>query len=115
MRRFAMLLLMMVVLSAPGVGALSPPPLTRKQIMESADKNRDGKISRVEFLERMRDAFFFVDSNKDGFLTLEEYQRIPGADTKQQFPLIATETLSRMSHTWSVRGWIRHFALMPNE
>jgi len=83
MRRFVVLLMMMVWLSAPVVGAQSQPPLTRKQIMESADKNRDGKISRVEFLERMRDAFFFVDGNKDGFLTIEEYQRIPGADPKR--------------------------------
>ena len=83
MRRFVVLLMMMVWLSAPVVGAQSQPPLTRKQIMESADKNRDGKISRIEFLERMRDAFFFVDGNKDGFLTIEEYQRIPGADSKR--------------------------------
>ena len=83
MHRLAVLLLLLVVLSAPGVHAQSQAPLTRKQIMESADKNRDGKISRVEFLERMRDAFFFVDSNKDGFLTLEEYQRIPGVDPKR--------------------------------
>jgi|RhiMetdeSRZDD1v2_1073273.scaffolds.fasta_scaffold194664_3 hypothetical protein len=33
----------------------------------------------------------------------------------QQFPLIAMEPLSRMSLTWSVRGWSRHFALMPIE
>jgi Ca2+-binding EF-hand superfamily protein len=33
----------------------------------------------VEFLERMREAFFFVDVNKDGFLTMGEYQRIQGA------------------------------------
>lgn len=83
MHRWAVLLLLLVVLSAPGVPAQSPPPLTRQQIMESADTNRDGKISRVEFLERMRDAFFFVDSNKDGVLTLEEYQRIPGVDPKR--------------------------------
>ena len=83
MRQLTVLLMMMGLLSVPVARAQSPQPLTRKQIMESADKNRDGKISRVEFLERMRDAFFFVDGNKDGFLTLEEYQRIPGADPKR--------------------------------
>ena len=83
MRWFAVLLIMLVLLSVSVAGAQSPQPLTRKQIMESADKNRDGKIGRVEFLERMREAFFFVDVNKDGFLTLDEYQLIEGADARR--------------------------------
>ena len=33
----------------------------------------------------------------------------------QQFPLIAMEPLSRMSRTWSVKGWIRHVAWMPSK
>ena len=41
--------------------------------------------------------------------------RRPDIYQPQQFPLIAMEPLSRMSLTWSVRGWIRHFALMPIE
>ena len=82
MRQFALPLTAIVLLSACVVCAQGQQPLTRKQIMESADKNRDGKIGRVEFLERMREAFFFVDANKDGFLTLEEYQHIQGADPR---------------------------------
>jgi Ca2+-binding EF-hand superfamily protein len=31
----------------------------------------------------MREAFFFVDINKDGVLTIAEYQRIQGADPRQ--------------------------------
>jgi Ca2+-binding EF-hand superfamily protein len=82
MRRFALPLMTIALISATVVCAQGQQPLTRKQIMESADKNRDGKIGRVEFLERMREAFFFVDANKDGFLTLDEYQRIEGADSR---------------------------------
>ena len=80
MRRVASLLMTLALIGAAVGAAQGQQPLTRKQIMESADKNRDGKIGRVEFLERMREAFFFVDGNKDGVLTVAEYQRIPGAD-----------------------------------
>jgi hypothetical protein len=73
MRRFALLFMTIALISANGVVAHGQQPLTRKQIMESADKNRDGKIGRIEFLERMREGFFFVDVNKDGVLTLAEY------------------------------------------
>jgi hypothetical protein len=83
MRRYALLPIMIALMSINIVFAQNQPPLTRKQIMESADKNRDGKIGRVEFLERMREAFFFVDVNKDGFLTIEEYQLIQGADVRR--------------------------------
>ena len=82
MRRFALPLMTMALISATVVFVQGQQPLTRKQIMETADKNKDGKIGRIEFLERMREAFFFVDTNKDGFLTLEEYQRIQGADAR---------------------------------
>jgi Ca2+-binding EF-hand superfamily protein len=82
MRRFALPLMTIALISVTVVFAQGQQPLTRKQIMETADRNRDGKIGRVEFLERMREAFFFVDANKDGFLILEEYQRIQGADPR---------------------------------
>jgi hypothetical protein len=83
MRRFALSLMTIALIGAAVVFAQAQQPLTRKQIMESADKNRDGKIGRVEFRERMREAFFFVDRNKDGFLTLDEYQLIQGADSRR--------------------------------
>ena len=82
MRRFALPLMTIALISSTLVGVQGQPRLTRQQIMASADKNGDGKIDRVEFLERMREAFFFVDANKDGVLTLDEYQRIEGADPK---------------------------------
>ena len=83
MRRFALLLMTIALISADAAFAQSPQPLTRKQIMETADRNRDGKIGRIEFLNRMREAFFFVDVDKDGFLIIEEYQLIPGAEVRR--------------------------------
>lgn len=38
-------------------------------IVAAADVNHDGCIDRVEYLRRMSEAFFFVDTNKNGFLT----------------------------------------------
>lgn len=53
-------------------------------IVKTADVNNDGHIDRVEFLRRMTDAFFFIDSNKDGFLTKGEIQQmVKGADPKR--------------------------------
>jgi Ca2+-binding EF-hand superfamily protein len=82
MRRFPWLLMTIALLSATLVGAQGQPRLTRQQIMAFADTNGDGTIDRLEFLERMREAFFFVDANRDGVLTLDEYQRLEGADPR---------------------------------
>ncbi len=101
MRRLAVLLMMMVLLSVPGVRAQSPQPLTRKQIMESADKNRDGKISRVEFLERMRDAFFFVDGNKEPIAI--KTGSSPWMNSSRASPRILTLPIRTMMGCWRTR------------
>ena len=83
MRRIALLLIMMALTSADIVCAQRPQPLTQQQILESADKNRDGRIGRVEFLERMKEAFFFIDADKDGYVVIAEYQLIQVGDPKR--------------------------------
>lgn len=84
MRGFALLLMMMALINVNVVCAQSPQPLTRQQIIESADRNKDGRIGRVEFLERMKEAFFFIDNDKDGYVTIVEYQqRLQGADPRR--------------------------------
>jgi Ca2+-binding EF-hand superfamily protein len=53
-------------------------------IVKAADTNHDGYVDRVEYLRRMTEAFFFVDANKDGFLTNREIQQtIAGADPQR--------------------------------
>jgi Ca2+-binding EF-hand superfamily protein len=83
MRRYALLLAILVMTSPNLVCAQGKQPLTRKQILESADINRDGRIGRIEFLERMKEAFYFIDADKDGFLVLAEYQLIQVGDPKR--------------------------------
>jgi Ca2+-binding EF-hand superfamily protein len=83
MRRIALLPIMIALMSADIVFAQRSQPLTRKQILESADINRDGRIGRVEFLERMKEAFFFIDTDKDGYVVIAEYQLIQVGDPKR--------------------------------
>jgi Ca2+-binding EF-hand superfamily protein len=83
MRRVALLLMMIALLSVDIALAQGRQPLTRKQIIESADRNKDGRIGRVEFLERMKEAFFFIDNDKDGSVVVVEYQLIQVGDPKR--------------------------------
>src|SRR2546423_15269630 len=84
MLRCTLLLVLGALMSVQAALAQHRPQLSRKQIIESADENQDGRIDRVEFLHRMKEAFFFVDANKDGYVTLEEYQQaIQGADPQR--------------------------------
>jgi Ca2+-binding EF-hand superfamily protein len=53
-------------------------------MIESADRNSDGRIDRVEFLTQMTDVFYLIDIDKDGSITITEYRQIiSGADTKR--------------------------------
>lgn len=45
-----------------------------KQMFEGMDEDKDGKVTRSEFPEMMRDAFDDVDADKDGAATLEELE-----------------------------------------
>jgi Ca2+-binding EF-hand superfamily protein len=83
MRRCALLLTMILMMMPNMVFAQRQQPLTRKQIMESADRNHDRRIGRVEFLERMKEAFYFIDADKDGYVIISEYQLIQVGDPKQ--------------------------------
>ena len=83
MRRVALLLMMIALMRVDIAFAQGRQPLTRKQIIESADRNKDGRIGRVEFLERMKEAFFFIDNDKDGYVVVVEYQLIQVGDPKR--------------------------------
>ncbi len=46
-------------------------------VMAKLDANKDGKISKVEVKDPLKNHFQIVDLNKDGFITLEELKKAP--------------------------------------
>jgi Ca2+-binding EF-hand superfamily protein len=48
--------------------------------MALADKNKDGRIDREEFHQRMIEVFFFADVDKDGYLTYAELVAVQTVD-----------------------------------
>jgi Ca2+-binding EF-hand superfamily protein len=84
MTRYVSLLMMIALMSVSIASAQNRPQVTRNQIMETADRNKDSRIGRVEFLNRMKEAFFFIDVDKDGYVTIIEYQQsIQGTNPRQ--------------------------------
>ena len=66
--------------SAPAAKqSTAKPALDRNALFDSKDKNKDGKLSREEFLANQPDPdqaparFDLFDTNKDGFLSREEF------------------------------------------
>ena len=61
------------------------PAAGQQAMWDNADKNKDGGIDRIEFLGAMTDAFFFVDADKDGQLTLVEIRKVAETLDAKQF------------------------------
>jgi Ca2+-binding EF-hand superfamily protein len=51
-------------------------PYDTKAAFDEADTNHDGAIALDEFYNRLVDVFFLGDTDKDGFLTEEEFVRV---------------------------------------
>ena len=85
MSRCVLLCVLAMLIITSAVYGQQQSPTGQQAIWDNADKNKDGFIDRIEFLEVMTDAFFFVDADKDGYLTLVEIRRIVGTMDAKQF------------------------------
>lgn len=65
--------------SAPATGMTTPvrqmadPKAIARQQVELLDTNKDGKVSKDEFMARTIEAFKSLDGNKDGFVSEKEF------------------------------------------
>ena len=51
-------------------------PYDPKAAFAATDKNGDGEIDLAEFHDRLVEVFFSADTNKDGFLSPDEYKQL---------------------------------------
>jgi Ca2+-binding EF-hand superfamily protein len=74
-RWFALLLGTLAFMATNLAFGQDKPIKDYKSLVEASDENQDGHVDRVEFLKHMTDAFFFVDIDKDGYITLIEIRQ----------------------------------------
>ena len=76
------LIIVSVVISSNAFGA-DISRMDAAATMAISDKNGDNRIDREEYNRRMTDVFFFIDTDKDGQLTISEIQQVEKVDPQR--------------------------------
>jgi Ca2+-binding EF-hand superfamily protein len=63
------------LMMAADLARLGNGPNAAKQLLQRLDKNGDGKLDKQEAGERLKAVFDRVDTDQDGFITVEELER----------------------------------------
>lgn len=65
-----------VTVSAQSKGERKEPP-TYAKLIEDMDKNEDGLLSKDEIKGPLKDDFSKIDTDEDGFISEEEFEKAP--------------------------------------
>jgi Ca2+-binding EF-hand superfamily protein len=76
------LLIISIVLTTAAFGA-DIYRMDAAEVMATSDKNKDGRIDREEYHQRMTEVFFFIDADKDGNLTMTEIEAAGKVDPER--------------------------------
>jgi Ca2+-binding EF-hand superfamily protein len=72
-----MLLLLAAVLAGQaGVAAAQSLPPDARERFRVTDRNGDGKVDREEFHQRTIEVFYFLDTTRRGYLTIDQLQGV---------------------------------------
>jgi Ca2+-binding EF-hand superfamily protein len=78
---WVLLLGSLVAVAAPAVaGEGAAPQADPREAFAQTDTNKDGRIDRREFEDRIVDVFYFADKNKDGVLDESEVKALVFSD-----------------------------------
>jgi Ca2+-binding EF-hand superfamily protein len=72
-----LLVISVAVLAGVARAGDAQKPYDVKGAFAETDTNSDGEIDLCEFHARVVEVFYSADTNKDGFLSPEEYRRLP--------------------------------------
>jgi Ca2+-binding EF-hand superfamily protein len=80
MKKTGLCLLIITLMISTAAFAADVDRMDAAATLAISDKNDDHRIDREEYHQRMTEVFFFLDTDKDGKLTLSEMQVIEETD-----------------------------------